>query len=204
MKSKSLLAQNALIESFIFLISKLGAHHVTLQKTAKHAKIPFSTAHYYYGGDGDLIFKDAVQFVGTKAQSFIAKYLEKHSTFKSNPVELYITGTFAWILTFQNDSRLWLFNYYFSSLKSDFAEVQEAIVDTARLRVLNILFEAKGKGFYPALKVTPEVAEIVHTLIFGLGIMAMTQSIDAKKVIKIRTKAVRDVNHVLKTASSLF
>lgn len=197
---KSLPAKETLLNGFIILIHDIGAHQVTLQKVAKKAKVPFSTAHYYYGGDWDRIFSDAVQVVGERLQTFTTAYIQSHSNVKSNPIELYVNASFQWILENKYDPSLWLFNFYFSSLKPDFAVRQDEFVEQARKRVLGLLFEAKGKGFYPKLKVTQDAAVLAHTLVHGFAIQAVVQNHDAKKVNAIRKQAIEQINQALENA----
>ena len=193
-------ARSLLIESLMSLVSEIGAHQITLQKVAKRAKIPFSTAHYYFGGNKDLIFKEAAIQAGTQGQNYIAAYLQKHSNLNSNPVELYIKGTFQWLKDHPIESRYWLFNYYYSSLNPDFIEQQALFIENARKRVLNLLFEAKGRGFYPKLNLTPDLAAQVHTLIFGLGIMSMIQNFDVKIIHQFRQETLKQVGSILNSA----
>ncbi len=187
-----------ILNAFIELIGETGAHQVTLQKAAKRAKVSFSTAHYYFGGDWNVIFTEAVTYVANTAQEYTTQYLERHSSQKSDPLEVYINATFQWIIDLPDHARMWLFNLHYSSLNPNEAALHEQFIERAQKRLLRLLHEAKGKKNSTfTSEPNLDLAKSIHLLVYGAGIMAIIQNKNAKKVNQIKKSTLAGVNGFL-------
>jgi AcrR family transcriptional regulator len=161
------------LEAFILLCHEEGLLHATLQKAAKKAKVPFATAHYHWGGEPEKLITATLIEVGRKAQLFIEEYLQKSVSEGLNPVESYVRGTFKWCQASSAEAKLWVYFFYHASLNRERSTAYHQFIKVAHQRVLNLLFEAKGRGFYPHASPDLQLAGWVHALVFANGVQTI-------------------------------
>lgn len=178
MKKRDLPPEERVVNAFIEFCDERGILEATLQKIARKAGVPFSTAHYHWGGSLERLISAVLQKIGKSAQEYIFARLQNPKKGEGNPLECYVQGTFDWIEERGGDARLWVYFFYHASTGVDQRRAHEAFLVVARKRILQLLFEAKGRGYYPKLEPTLERASQIHALVFGYGIQAIT--IDSK------------------------
>ncbi len=181
-----------MLTAYIALCTRDSVLNVTLQKTAKHAKVPFATAHYHWGGKKKELVVEALKFIGARAQHYIEKYLNDSALKHKNMVEAYATGTFQWVIEHRGEAQLWLFFYHHLAAGSSTPEVGMSFVTTARLRVERLITESVGNGFYSRPKDLSLAGSVIHSFVFSNGIFAIMSRSDpkTKDLLKLTIKQI--------------
>lgn len=189
----TLTPQQSVLNAFIQICNDDGIANATLQKAAKKAKIAFSTAHYHWGGNSDRLITAALLQIGNQAQQYIEDYLKKAHLDHKNPVEAYVMGTFEWALKNHSQSKLWIYFFYHASIHPLYREQYQQFIKVAHQRVLALIYEAKGRGFYKNCKPNLELASGIHALIFSFGVesIIIQSKKHSKQLIQICLKSIQ-------------
>ncbi len=187
----------AILQAFIKLCHKLGPHNVTLQKVAKEARVAFGTVRYHFAGPELDLHRSAIFYAILIGQQYIHSWLEERRFRPDfNGVHEYIRGTFQW---YKMDPATvsYVFNfYYLCTTKVDLVIDNKRFLETARGRIEALFFESVGRGQYPHVTHSQELAKLIQAVVAGGVLMAAT-SREPKELEVIQEITVRSVDAVI-------
>ena len=164
----------ALVRAFLDLSGQQGVARITLQAVAKHAGIPFATAHHHFGGDKKDIRDEASLYVGKQAQEFISDWIEKASLLGENPLQAYFMGSLEWARLYPSFGGFWLYVYHVLSFDTEKRAAHATFVQVAQNRIHRLLLECVGRGECPQAIATADTAYTIHALLTGAVFLAIT------------------------------
>jgi AcrR family transcriptional regulator len=174
--------RQVLIDTFIEIASKEGVARVTLQQTAKKAKIAFATAHHYFGNERANLLEESIRSVAERAQTFIEDWLRQDPDRRVYPLRSYIAGTIEWIRKHPAHASIWVYYYHVLAYDPRWRKGHAPVLESARDRVRQLITESIGIGMLPGGTLREDTARQVHALIVGgtmLGIVHGTERPEA-------------------------
>jgi AcrR family transcriptional regulator len=174
--------RQALIDAFIEIASKEGVARVTLQQSAKKAKIAFATAHHYFGNERANLLEESILSVAVEAQSFIEDWLRQDSDRRVYPLRSYIAGTIEWIRKHPAHAAIWVYYYHVLAYDPKWRKGHAPVLESARERIRQLITESIGIGMLPGGTLREETPRQVHALIVGgtmLGVVHGTERPEA-------------------------
>lgn len=167
--------RSKILDAYIALCAEIGITSVTLQKVAKKAKIAFATVRYHFAEQGVNLEYEAALHVAQSGQRFTQKSIdEARGDKKFDGLKAYVETTFDWIETCPEQAKYLVYFYYLSGTKLELPIRNDSLINTARLRTAALLHENIGRGLIQPHKDVNLLAEKIHSIVFGSGVLAMS------------------------------
>jgi len=163
--------EKQVIEAYLDLCFEGGITQVTLQKVAKRAGLAFSSARYYFSGEGKAsVEASTVQYVLQNAHIFIEINLQNtRATLPFDGLLQYIVVMLNWGKEFPKHGSFLVYFFYLSSTAlAKFMPISNSdLVATARRRIQSLYYEAVGQGLYPSIENVEKLTVQMHAYLFG-------------------------------------
>ncbi len=164
--------EKEMVEAYLKLALQEGFANLTLQKIAAAAEISYGKAHYYFGGDREILLQGIVELVAKEAQIFALDYLKDKLSLGS-PLTRYIDATFAWAKAKPHHASFWLYYYYLCTIKGHLRRYNPKFLTAARERIIGLLRLERPNFLAGEIQT---IATSVHSALVGNLILAHTDN----------------------------
>lgn len=164
-----------ILNAYISLCAEIGVTQVTLQKVAHKSKLGFTTVRYHFAEQGSSLEYEASMYVAQAGQRFTQASLERARRKQGfHGLKAYIDATFDWIEAYPDLAKFLIYFYYVSGTKQNLPIRNDSLVETARLRTASLIHESIGRGEIKTGFNVTHMAEKVHSVVYGCGVLAMS------------------------------